>query len=325
MFCKNCGNQLGPNSLFCTKCGTKAPAVPQQPAFTAPQPEIPAQPAFTAPQPEIPQQPAFTAPQQPEIPAQPAFIPPQQPEIPAQPAFTAPQQPVYPQQPAFQQPPVYASPTVSAAPGGGNAANVRKIMYFITLIALCILTVGLFCGTITTEKMGRRTENITTWTRLSYIYKRAHGGDTSALKAAKEVYDAYISDLQHIGEMSNAAPYIAEFIAVSTNLIAALLVLVFGIISIISFAKKKEPRAWIMLFIALIAVLLAKLAALAFVIVLKAAYKSLTYPIHYSLILSLILIVAFIAVSLVFKGKAKQDRTPSPGNAYPAGGEYPMQ
>ena len=48
MFCKNCGNQLPDNALFCGSCGTKveAPAAPQQPAYVAPQ-----QPAYVAPQP----------------------------------------------------------------------------------------------------------------------------------------------------------------------------------------------------------------------------------------------------------------------------------
>ena len=59
MFCKNCGNQLPDNALFCGSCGTKveAPAAPQQPAYEAPQ-----QPAYVAPQP-APQQPAYVAPQ----------------------------------------------------------------------------------------------------------------------------------------------------------------------------------------------------------------------------------------------------------------------
>ena len=55
MFCKNCGNQLPDDALFCGSCGTKveAPAAPQQPAYEAPQ-----QPAYVAPQ-----QPAYVAPQ----------------------------------------------------------------------------------------------------------------------------------------------------------------------------------------------------------------------------------------------------------------------
>lgn len=59
MFCKNCGNQLPDNALFCGSCGTKveAPAAPQQPAYEAPQ-----QPAYVVPQP-APQQPAYVAPQ----------------------------------------------------------------------------------------------------------------------------------------------------------------------------------------------------------------------------------------------------------------------
>ena len=64
MFCKNCGNQLPDNALFCGSCGTKveAPAAPQQPAYEAPQP-APQQPAYVAPQP-APQ------PVQPQRPAQ---------------------------------------------------------------------------------------------------------------------------------------------------------------------------------------------------------------------------------------------------------------
>ena len=63
MFCKNCGNQLPDNALFCGSCGTKveAPAAPQQPAYEAPQP-APQQPTYVAPQP-APQQPAYVAPQ----------------------------------------------------------------------------------------------------------------------------------------------------------------------------------------------------------------------------------------------------------------------
>ena len=59
MFCKNCGNQLPDDALFCGSCGTKveAPAAPQQPAYEAPQP-APQQPAYVAPQ-----QPAYVAPQ----------------------------------------------------------------------------------------------------------------------------------------------------------------------------------------------------------------------------------------------------------------------
>ena len=55
MFCRNCGNQLPENALFCGNCGTKVEAqtAPQQPAYTAPQ-----QPAY-----EAPQQPVYTAPQ----------------------------------------------------------------------------------------------------------------------------------------------------------------------------------------------------------------------------------------------------------------------
>lgn len=55
MFCKNCGNQLPDNAVFCGSCGTKVEvqAAPQQPAY-----EAPVQPAYTAPQ-----QPAYVAPQ----------------------------------------------------------------------------------------------------------------------------------------------------------------------------------------------------------------------------------------------------------------------
>ncbi len=356
MFCKNCGNQLGPQSLFCTVCGTKAPVIPQaaaQPAFTAPQqPAVPAQPAFTAPpQPEIPAQPAFTpppavpaqpafTPPQPEIPAQPAFTPPQ-PAIPAQPAFTPqqpeiPAQPAFtPQQPAFNQPPVYVSPAVSSAPPQSGLLKVKALMYFITLIMLIVLTVGLFCGKMVTVEYERRTESYSAWSVPHSLYKSAYrshehreDGGFIFLKASKDVFNYYKDGLTEISHMSDPANFIADVIAVSLSLLAGLMILILVIISIVSFAKKKESRAWLMLFLSWVFALIAKLGALARVITVKVTLDSDDrdyVKVHIFLIISLILMVGFMVLSVIYKNRTKQQKTAAPAFGYPAGGQFPMQ
>ena len=61
MFCKNCGNQLPDEAIFCGHCGAKVEVqpAPQQPAYEAPQP------AYSAPQPAY-QQPVQVAPARPQ-------------------------------------------------------------------------------------------------------------------------------------------------------------------------------------------------------------------------------------------------------------------
>ena len=366
MFCKNCGNQLGPNSLFCIKCGTKVPVSPQaapaQPAFTPPQPEIPAQPAFTLPQqPEIPAQPAFTPPQQPEIPAQPAFTPPQQPEIPAQPAFTPPQQPeipaqpaftpppqpeipaqpaftapqpAYPQQPAFQQQPYYASPAASAAPGS-NADMIKDLMFFILLIMLGVLVFGLFYGPIVSGTSDQSdSESATVWTMVHTTYTRQYeilenkGEDSFiSFKAINETVDIIFNNLSNLDHFSPKyrTYLIFDVIAIVIDLIAALAILIFIISSIVSFAKKKHPKAWSSLFVAWIFMLIAEIANFATAFAMKGLVTTAsndTINFHIILILSMVAVLICLVLTVMFKKRAS---TPIPSYASTNGMQYPMQ
>ena len=207
---------------------------------------------------------------------------------------------------------------------------MRKILYFITLIALCILTVGLFIGKV--YRYGDAKAQ-TVWGPTVNLYRIVDSPDQSFFKSVGDVAESYSKEIDRLLDRDREleAMTVVLFLAGEfLSVLAALIVLIFSVSGIVSIAKKQEANAWGKLLVAWIFVFIAKLTAFAGVAFLKANNKNAirNYMPHFdiALLISLGLIVAFMILTAVCKSRAKrQTRLAAPVYPYPAGGQYPMQ
>ena len=172
MFCKSCGNRLGPEDAFCTHCGAPVPgkALPAQPQQPAPAeapaaPEVPVVPTDAPITDDVPA--AKEAPAEPEVPAaEEALAEPEVPaaeEVPVEPetpvAEEAPAEPETPAQEETPAPPAPQTPPAVHAPhpvresrkAKSSAAWVKALCVLCAVAVLALTVVNAFTDVFKTD------------------------------------------------------------------------------------------------------------------------------------------------------------------------------
>ena len=318
MFCKQCGQQISDTALFCTGCGTKTARAAQQMPEPA-QPQQTVQPQQTA-QPQYPQ---YTPPQ-PQYPQYGQPVQPPRAPIYGQPLHTAQQsvqQPVQQQyqQPAQQQFPQYApqQPYASQPPQAQSGLmQFKTIAFAVILILLCIVTVGLYIGKVRTIEGSKKTKSYShgyTFKIVYDAYRENDDKDYGVLESLTKSIEEHIDELdsQYNDDKFSMIVLLVTF---PISILCSVLILVEVICAIVAFTKKKERKAWGNLMLGWIFALIAKLGALAFAVSVMidsedSSYAS--YSVSLWLIGALVLIVAGLVLSVMYKNRS-QDAAPQP-------------